>query len=152
MFARGALAAVWALLLIVGLSAASLVAAGDSDRTVRGTVGGGKTYNVKIRKTRVGKEVAYVFRVRRRARITATITNTGPNIDGQFDCFNAGFLNAEGEDIDVLDNASCITPGRTDRVRERLRPGKYFLNFSIITDPVQFRFRLTPKRAIRKPG
>lgn len=124
----------------------------DPPRNVRGAIAGGKTYQTKIKNPDSDpfREVAYVFRVRRNARITATMTNTGPNIDGQFDCFDADFLNADGDEL-TFPSAECISPGRTDRLRRQLRRGKYYLRFNRITDTVRFTFRLTPASAIRKP-
>ena len=109
---------------------------------------GGKVYSG----TSKGKDVAYSFVVRRRARVTATFMNTTADVAGVGQTFDADLLNRRGEDV-TFPSAESVTPGYTDTLRRRLNRGRHYVLLEGFEKgvPVSFTVRLDPSQAIKAP-
>ena len=150
---RSAAVAVLAAALGAILVAAPVATPSTPPRGAKGPLIGGKLYHGTVLDKGPLYKKNYYFYVRRATRITATFTNTTPDIDGDLQTFSVDFLNAAG-DVITFPSLESLFPQRTEKLSRRLRPGTYYLQLNGISDRCTYTFRLDPVRAIgrRSPG
>ena len=115
-------------------------------------VHGAKTYRGIVRNPNM-LALSFGFSVLRRARITATLRNTGPNNPRCDGGFYGEFEHPDTFPVSTSSSpqTSTVTPGETVHLRLRLRPGRYLLGLGEFScTPVHYSFALSPASAIRR--
>ena len=115
-------------------------------------VHGGRTYRATVHSSST-LQVRYAFSVRRRALITATLSDTSADDLRCSRGFDAEFERPDTSPVSTGSppQTSIVTPGHSVRLRRRLRPGRYLLVLGAFScAPVRYSFALTPGNAIRR--